>query len=79
MAGNCLSGIWDRFPVEHVHTPGGQLLLEALSLVLNNSLSLSDCFAVEQIHTPGGQIAFRSDEKVVNDFRLSVRGPALAK
>ena len=31
MAGNCLSGIWDRFSVEHVHTPGGQLLTEVLS------------------------------------------------
>ena len=57
MAGNCLSGICDRFPVEHVHTPGGQVLLEALSWVLEKGLPLSDRFPVEQIHTPGGQIA----------------------
>ena len=79
MAVNCLFGMWDRFPVEHVHPPGGQLLSEALSLGLHNSLPLSDRFPVEQVHTPGGQTASCSDEKVWNDFSLSVTGPALVK
>ena len=57
MAGNSLSGICDRFPVEHVHTPSGRVLLEALSWVLEKGLPLSDRFPVEQIYTPGGQIA----------------------
>ena len=79
MAVNCLFGMCDRFPVEHVHTPGGQLPLETLSWVLNNSLPLSDRFPVEQVHTPGGQRASCSDEKVWNDVSLSVTGPALMK
>ena len=79
MAINCLFGMWDRFPLEHVHTPGGQLPLVTLSWVLNNSLPLSDRFPVEQVHTPGGQTASCSDEKVWNDFSLSVTGPALMK
>ena len=81
MAVNCVFGMWDRFPVEHVHTPGGQVPLETLSLVLNNinSLPLSDRFPVEQVHTPGGQTASCSDEKVWNEFSLSDTGPALVK
>ena len=79
MAINCLFGMWDRFPLEHVHTPGRQLPVVTLSWVLNNSLPLSDRFPVEQVHTPGGQTASCSDEKVWNDFSLSVTGPALMK
>ena len=79
MAVNCLFGMWDRFPLEHVHTPGGQLPLVTLSWVLNNSLPLSDRFPVEHVHTPGGQTASCSDEKVWNDFSLSVTGPGLMK
>ena len=79
MAINCLFGMWDRFPLEHVHTPGGQLPLVTLSWVLNNSLPLSDRFPVEQVHTPGGQTASCSDEKLWNDLSLSVTGPGLMK
>ena len=79
MAVNCLFGMWDRFPVEHVHPPGLHLLSETLSLGLNKSLPLSDRFPVEQVHTPGGQTASCSDEKVWNDFSLSFTGPALVK
>ena len=76
---NCLFGMCDRFPAEHVHTPGGQLRLVTLSWVINNSLPLSDRFPVEQVHTPGGQTVSCSDEKLWNDFSLSVTGPALMK
>ena len=54
----------DRFPVEHVQTPGGQASSEAWDgfklsrLVSQDALVITDRFPDEQLQTPGGQASF---------------------
>ena len=71
---NCVGiAMCDRFPVEHVQTPGGQ------PKVLNVSFSLNDRFPVEHVQTPGGQAAPFLVTIVRDNFIFSQIGPAWLK
>ena len=62
IASSC--GISDRFPVEHVHTPGGQASsavwdsFTVSSGMSTDVLEISDRFSEEQVQTAGGQTSF---------------------
>ena len=50
----------DRFPVEHVQTPGGRASdgFTLSRLVSQDALVISDRYPDEQLQTPGGQASF---------------------